>query len=282
MKPGRNLERLIATLEKALGNREGATVQSPCRLPDRRTGAWREHDVVVTFHAAHHTLRVAIECRDRKRPVGVPQVEAFYQKCLDTEAKPVMVSSSGFFETARKKGESLSIRCLDLSQVDHVDWVAPGGFLTLRSKLEHLQLTVYVKEQGVSGAHLGEFLDAQGRSVSQDQVRVFLQLVLVPEAIRVSTPGRALVPFNIGIDGLFVRSHADGEPLQVNRIQGTAHYSVEAQSEPFHLLRYEEKSAGNYLAEAAVANISQGPIRGKLVLSLDSKRNVTASFINGE
>lgn len=80
-KQGKALEILVASLEKALAENQNVTVHSPVRLPDRTTGKLREHDVVVEFKEGHHSLLVAIECRDRSRPIGVPQVEAFWAKC---------------------------------------------------------------------------------------------------------------------------------------------------------------------------------------------------------
>ena len=103
-KQGRSLECLVASIEQALGGKDGVQVESPKRLPDRTTGELREHDVLLTICRGHHSLRVAIECRDRSRPVGVDQVEQFCAKCQDTGIdKGVIVSPKGFWKTARKK-----------------------------------------------------------------------------------------------------------------------------------------------------------------------------------
>lgn len=72
MKPGRSLEKLVAYLERHLADSGAVFVESPKRLPDKTTGKLREHDVVLTVNSGHHKILVAVECRDRSRPVGVP------------------------------------------------------------------------------------------------------------------------------------------------------------------------------------------------------------------
>ena len=78
---GKALERLVAQIEKTLVSND-VLVDSPKRLPDRVTGKLREHDVVLTFKQGNHTAMDAIECRDRSRPIGVPEVEAFHTLSL--------------------------------------------------------------------------------------------------------------------------------------------------------------------------------------------------------
>lgn len=74
---GNNLERLITAIKRTLSD---VKIESPKRLHDRTTGKLREHDVVLTVTQGHHSLLLAIECRDHARPITVNQIEAFYQK----------------------------------------------------------------------------------------------------------------------------------------------------------------------------------------------------------
>jgi len=80
-KPGTRVERLVAILERTFAG-SGAKIESPSRqLHDRDTGRRREHDILTVWDHGHHQITTAIECRDRSRPVGVPDVEAFASKC---------------------------------------------------------------------------------------------------------------------------------------------------------------------------------------------------------
>ena len=107
MKKGRSLEKLVAYLERSLSKNESVTVESPKRLRDKSTGRLREHDVVLTVKSGHHTFFIAVECRDRKRPVGITQLEAFAKKCQETGVgQGVIVSPKGFAKTAQVKAKA--------------------------------------------------------------------------------------------------------------------------------------------------------------------------------
>jgi Restriction endonuclease len=121
---GRDLQRLIRVIEQARAAGTNIKIQSPQFFPDRVTGKPREHDVVLTIKHDHHELVVALECRDRSRPVGVGEVEAFHTKCRDTGVHSgIIVSSKGFRLTAREKAQHYGIRCLILDEVEAFGWL---------------------------------------------------------------------------------------------------------------------------------------------------------------
>ncbi len=112
MRKGRSLETLIASLEKQLSSDPDVIIESPKRLTDVMTGRKREHDVLLTYKRSHHTFVVAIECKDRSRPVGVSDVEAFEVKCKHTHVNQgIIVSANGFTKSALAKANKLSLRC---------------------------------------------------------------------------------------------------------------------------------------------------------------------------
>ena len=113
MKQGRSLELLVEKLERLLANDARVHVESPKKIRDTQTQKLREHDVVLTYNQSHHELIVAIECKDRSRPVGVPDIEGFYTKCCHTNInQSVIVSSNGFTKTALQKASIMGIKCL--------------------------------------------------------------------------------------------------------------------------------------------------------------------------
>ena len=128
MRPGENLQRLVQALEQATKNNPNVKVKSPKRMPDKGTGRLREHDVVLTFSLQHHTMNMALECRDRTRPIGVPDVEAFRGKCDRTGIhRATMVSATGFTKTALVKATAYEIGCLGLAEAARFNWCqAPG------------------------------------------------------------------------------------------------------------------------------------------------------------
>src|SRR2546421_70705 len=128
-KPGRELQEIIRALESVRAHGENVQIESPKRLPDRANPKrTREHDVLLTYTLQHHKVLLALECRDRSRPVGVEAVEAFSRKCEDTGIdRGIIVSAKGFTKTAIRKGDFHNIGCLSLDQATGFDWcLAPG------------------------------------------------------------------------------------------------------------------------------------------------------------
>jgi len=128
LKPGRTLEGLVASIERALGHRDDVKVTSPGFLVDRVTGELREHDVLIELRTAHRTLVIAIECRDRSRKIGINDIESFAAKCRDTRVdRGIAVSSKGFTKPALKKGVHENITCQTLSRANSFDWLGTVG-----------------------------------------------------------------------------------------------------------------------------------------------------------
>jgi Restriction endonuclease len=133
---GTVLQTLVHAVETAVSGSPNVKVESPKRLRDKDTGRWREHDVVLTFTQAHHEFLLALECRNRSRPVGVPDVEGFHAKCLRTGiGRGLMVSSTGFTNTALRKAESYGIGCLRLQEVTRFNWCATPAVTVLNHDL---------------------------------------------------------------------------------------------------------------------------------------------------
>jgi predicted helicase len=163
---GKTLEKLIASLEKVLANRGDIVIEAPKRMPDRTTGSLREHDVVLTTTHGHHSFTIAIECRDHSRPITVNQVEGFWAKCQDTRIdQGIIVSSAGFYNTARKKAEHLGIRCLDIEEVESFDWLLAPGIRSITKKIVDIDWTFHPETTGIVDSSNFEMLDANGNIV---------------------------------------------------------------------------------------------------------------------
>jgi hypothetical protein len=135
MKQGRSLEILVEKLERLLANDAGVHIESPKRIRDTQTQKLREHDVVLTYSQSHHELIVAIECKDRSRPVGVPDIEAFESKCHHTNINQgTIVSSSGFAKTALQKASIMGIKCLELKEIETASFLLPEAVVVVHSK----------------------------------------------------------------------------------------------------------------------------------------------------
>ena len=266
LKNGKSLEQLVSSLEKALGENNNVIVDSPKRLKDKITGQMREHDVVLLIKHAHHQIAVAIECRDRSRPVTVNQVESFWKKCQDTGIDHgIIVSSTGFYNTARKKSEFLGIRCLDIEEVESFDWLLAQGLHSLTSKLLHHEWVFYPDKEGVADNSNMEVMDLAGNLLTREaltsnalsQLAKLLPQPLVPVEngiINVKFPGHNLI----------MRNADTGETTTVKFAIAKLHYAVIDEFIPFKLVQY--KDADEKITEAAVAEFNIGNVSGKFMI----------------
>ncbi len=265
---GKALESLVSSLEKALAVNPNVAVNSPMRLKDRTTGKLREHDVVLELKEGHHSLLIAIECRDRSRPIGVPQVEAFGAKCQDTGiSQGIIVSTMGFYNTARTKAEHLGIRCLDIEEVDNFDWLlAPGIYATTRHLISN-DWTFYPVEDGIVEKDEFEVIDSDGNAATMAALTANAQnqlSKLLPEVPEPIEEGEINVRFPG--DGLLLRSKSSGKTVPVNYAIAKLRYSVTQELVPFRLVQYQAKDSEENITDAAYADMKFGDNEARVMI----------------
>ena len=267
-KQGKALERLVASLEKALAENANMLVHASMRLPDRTTGKLREHDVVLELNERHHSLLIAIECRDRSRPIGVNQIEGFWAKCQDTGINQgVIVSTAGFYKTARTKADHLGIRCLDIEEVETFDWLLAPGLHAITKQLLSTNWTFYPTKEGVVERNEFEVIDSDGNVVTmaaltanaQEQLSVLLPHDCEPveeDEIKVRVPG----------DGLKLRNITSGETVLVISAVAEIRYSIKKELIPFRLVQYQNKDDETNITDAAYADIKVGDNEARMMI----------------
>lgn len=113
----RNFEKVVAELEIAM-SRQGISVQSPGRLPDKDTGSQREVDVLITVPYSPKPIIIIIECRRRESVQDVTWIEQLAAKRASLNVDRVIaVSSSGFGEPAKMKAQMLGIETRTLKEL---------------------------------------------------------------------------------------------------------------------------------------------------------------------
>ncbi len=277
---GHDLQRLVAAIEqaKAVG-RGDMKIESPAYLKDKITGRLREHDVLLTYSPNHHGMIVALECRDRSRPIGVEQVEAFHTKCENTGVhQGIFVSSKGFTKTAVTKASFYGIRCLSLDATDGFDWCATPGILFAARTLTDVKLAIGFPE-GVDVTS-GRLVDTKGKLVSEEKQRAWVANVLTfnsdkipPQAaghqmrLKVENP-----PFYVQVGNERVRSH-------------TAYLTIDFRDgqkfSPFSFRRYGDAATSTGITEVAVATIPIGKgVMANVVLSTNPDGTISASLVH--
>ena len=129
-KPGTDFEKAVAAMQAMMG--PNAIVTHDEKIRDR-LGRLRQFDVVIRGKIAGHAILGVIECKDLKKPVGSPQVEAFVTKSRDVNANlKLLASKKGFYKPALEKAKDYGIGTISLLPDDTndcglyigVDWYA--------------------------------------------------------------------------------------------------------------------------------------------------------------
>jgi hypothetical protein len=263
---GRDLQRLIHAIESSLHAGANVKVESPKRLIDRDTGRLREHDVVLTFLQGHHQLRLALECRDRSRPVGVPEVEAFCAKCRRTGINlGIMVSSKGFTGSAITKADAHNVGCLSLEEVDRFDWCLAPGVSVLNHNLVALSVQVNFSHSPGEGAQL---VLEDGSALTEQVFRDWAHHVFHNHvAGQDELTGNQTFNFVQLNPPIFLER--PGGRMQATELRFCPTYSIERTLVPFEFRSYFDCAKSRSITNAAIARIQVGDKAASMILSRD-------------
>lgn len=114
--PGIAFEKMVAAMQARID--PASTVAHDEIIVDR-LGHSRQFDVVIRGQFAGQPMLGVIECKDLKRRVGNPEVDAFVTKANDVNANfKVLMSRSGFTKPALEKCANYGIQALSLIEAD--------------------------------------------------------------------------------------------------------------------------------------------------------------------
>lgn len=273
---GKDLQRLIRIIESARAVGTDIKIESPKFFADKVTGKQREHDVVLTITHDHHELVVALECRDRSRPVGVDAVEAFHTKCQDTGIHSgVIVSSKGFFKTARTKAEHYSIRCLTLDEVEGFNWFKPTDLNVISREV--VQARLFVRFDPLLDVQISDLIDSARNLLTNEAVNATACAYL--DSNRTQLPnelGKHEIHFDI-LPGF--STVIDGVTHHTTRVVMGVEYENKITRWPFQFRDYRDHDKDGKIAQFAVANVSIGNFKADFVASTDPHGAVVISVI---
>ena len=266
---GKALEQLVAAIEKTIADKGNVTIESPKHLISRVTGRRREHDVLLTIQQQHHKLRISIECRDRSRAITEDQVDSFHRKCRDTGVdQGIIVSTTGYAESARTKAAHLGIQCFDMQEAKSFNWMAMTHGHSCVRRLDHQYWRFNIA--GDAEAQVDktnkEVLDENGVPVSEEILKAMgmrLLAEIIPDSVEPIEGVEFCVKF--GGSGYSIRDNVTGETEPVREIFVHLTYSIKVQAVPMRLHRYGSHSEGKTIAEAAVAEFDLGGQNAKLM-----------------
>jgi hypothetical protein len=114
-----DLEKIVEVLEKALIGKE-FTITRNASLWDEFAETTREIDILISGNIGTHSLKIAIECRDRSRLQDLTWIEQLATKKKNLKInKVIALSSKGFSTPAMKLAESegIEIRSVNPTEV---------------------------------------------------------------------------------------------------------------------------------------------------------------------
>jgi hypothetical protein len=277
-KDGKDLQRLIRVIESARTAGKEIAIESPKYFVDRVTGERREHDVVLTIKPAHHEIVVALECRDRSRKVGVPEIEAFHTKCHDTGVHAgIIVSSMGFYETAKRKAKTYNIRCLTLDEVTGFDWFLPDSMSVFSKHMTHVHAQIDFDLP--FAPRMDDIHDKDGRPLTNEAINQTALCALnthhdlLPKEI-----GEHVVSFNIRPDLYAV---IDGRDYATCRIVFTVTFENRLTFAPFRFRSYNDEGTKKSITQAAIANVQVGDRAVDFVASTESDGSIMIAVVPG-
>ncbi|MCW9012290.1 MAG: restriction endonuclease [Gammaproteobacteria bacterium] len=257
MKQGRSLELLTEKLERQLASDANVVIVSPKKIQDIQTGKLREHDVVLTYNQSHHELVIAIECKDRSRPVGVPDIEAFDNKCRYTNINQgVIVSSSGFCKTALDKATSMGIKCLDLKEIDTASFLLPETAVYIHSKrFIEATYTPMVNNSALRVADGYDIFDPENNLITSEIIKN--NIGLIQDKLPLGKLGEeSTESVYFRAENYYVITHKRKLQHAITGILLTIKYVYEVAESSFTSRRYSVADQDSLIAEIATAPLS--------------------------
>lgn len=158
-------QKLITLVTRQLAGH--ASVEESALLTDVVTGKSREVDVLIKTLIAGHETRLCIECIDYKRKADVSWVDEMIQKHRSLPAdKLILVSRSGFSDTALQKAQFYNITALTLEAATKEDWLYTIQSIEvsgIRLNIERYELQIANVLDGATVEHPVVFYDPEGK-----------------------------------------------------------------------------------------------------------------------
>lgn len=261
-------QNFVAMVEKAFAARDNVTVEAGKFITDIDSESRREFDVwIVSKFGGYHEVITAIEVKDEKTPIGVPEVEAFLSKCgRNNIHRKVMVSSNGSNPAAERLAAKRGVTLMTMAQAEAFDWLAIDAFTERRRTFGDNEFHVEMAKGATLPDGKWDLLDEAGDVVTHDRLNEFLHRT-VPWPDDDSYPD-APVTVPVLVQGDFTVRASDGSLHGVERVWLRTTYTVAINAIPLSLHTYNGSGAGEGVnLSFAAGDLKLGDINGKLMFT---------------
>lgn len=271
-------QNFVGMIEKAFAVRDNVTVEVGKFITDVDSESRREFDVwIVSKFGGYHELVTAIEVKDEKTVIGVPDVEGFLSKCgRNNINQKVMVSSKGSNPAAEKLAAKTGVTLMTMAQAEAFDWITMDAFNEYRRHFHSTDFRVILAKGVATPEGEWELLDETGELVTRQML-----MQTVHDAIPMGDFNVPDGPQTYGIEltNEFSMRTAGGEILPVSKVIGATTFTIEVVPRPLTLHRYTGSGAGEGTnLSFASGDMKIGEINGKLVFARQSDGSTDVSW----
>nr|WP_321486307.1 restriction endonuclease [uncultured Draconibacterium sp.] len=118
MNDGKKIEKLVRLIQETLKNIPNTEIFSNFKI-ENNSGRKREIDILIKSCINNMDIKIAIECKNYKKPIPVEKIEAFNSKCMRIKgiSKKVFVSSSGYQADSYEAAKDFEIELFSLDEI---------------------------------------------------------------------------------------------------------------------------------------------------------------------
>lgn len=122
-KRSNEFQKLITLIEKQLASKN-IYIEESKLIQDLKTGIKREVDIYIKSIVNGHKIKIALECRDRKRKADIQWIDELIGKYKNLPIdKVIAVSKSGFYVSVINAAKQSKIDLLTLEKALDTDWI---------------------------------------------------------------------------------------------------------------------------------------------------------------
>tara|TARA_R110002124_G_scaffold69439_2_gene186733 strand:- start:225 stop:1082 length:858 start_codon:yes stop_codon:yes gene_type:complete len=283
-KAGDEFHNFVATLEKMACENKYIKIESHKYVLDKTSGAKREHDILLHYDDGHQSFKVALECKDLKRPVGQPIVEGFSTKLKDTGIhKGVIVSSSGFCKTALLKAKQHNIECWSLQEATAFDWCLTKELKRFNHKLVSGYLQVVLKDNYEGEFSLFEENSAGDIEIDKEKNLKKFMRRLFNGIEKTMVEGIKSIKVNVKNVADFYCLSDEGKRLEIEGLVFTGKYKTDISHSPFVFHSYNDDSLDENKMQIATAIIEKkAGLQSQLLFKRNNKNIEIHLVVNKE
>ncbi len=234
----KHFEKLVRLIQETLKNIPSTEIFSNYKI-ENKSGRKGEIDVFIESSINNMEIKIAIECKDYRKPVSVEKIDAFNSKCQRIKgiSKKVFVSSNGYQADAYNAANFHDIELYNLSEISRdkiSEWfpitqLKPNLRLQLpfkihvfgdESDIERVQrekkiVIHFFKEKE---SILLEHLLWENVIENQNEIKNYMLFDFIKKMGKEKSRIETRIPFSIDFEGIYILGK-DGKELEVSRIE---------------------------------------------------------------